>query len=279
MKIQLIIPVLNPEESFFSETLPLLRSQTIPLDILLINSGSEIAAGDYELQNIEKKDFNHADTRNIALGYEADFYLFMTQDARPCDEMLVENLLNAFEDARVVAAYARQIPYEDADAIEVFGRTTNYPEHSAVKSKKDLAVMGIKTFFSSDSCAMYRGEYFKKVGGFAPGLSTNEDMEFVARAIMDEKKAAYVAEAKVYHSHNFTPGQVWQRYVQIGRFFAKNSWILDEAAKYKAAESTGARQALNELKHLAKHSPLSIPRSIMLSAIKYVAFKVGKGAL
>lgn len=274
MRVQIIIPILNPEETFFSKILPKIYFQTIQADILLINSGSSIIPNeDYELLTIEKKNFNHADTRNLALNSEADFYLFMTQDAQPYDEMLIEKLVNMFHDPDVVVAYARQIPYDDADAIEVFARTTNYPENSMVKSKSDLASMGIKTFFNSDSCAMYRGEYFRSVGGFTPGLNTNEDMDFAARAIMDGKKVAYAHDAKVYHSHNFTLKQVWQRYRQIGKFFAQNRWILETVAQYSNAESTGVKQAINELKYLSAHAPLSIPKSILFSLTKYIAFK------
>ena len=273
MKIQLIIPILNPEKSFFSDIIPQLQSQTVHPNILLINSGDPIPDENYEILPIEKKMFNHANTRNLALNYEADFYLFMTQDASPYDEYLVQNLLKSFDDEDVVTAYARQIPYNDADAIEVFARTTNYSEYSIVKSKKDLPAMGIKTFFSSDSCAMYRGEYFRSVGGFTPGLETNEDMEFAARAILAGKKVAYTHEAKVYHSHNFTLLQVWHRYRQIGKFFAGNRWILNSVAHYSNAESTGIRQALNELKYLSKYAPLSLPKSVLLSLTKYIAFK------
>ncbi|MDP3465115.1 MAG: hypothetical protein Q8R86_05030, partial [Sulfuricurvum sp.] len=271
MNIKIIIPILNPPENFFGQIIPLLLSQSIQPDILLINSGSAIPSGNYEILNIEKKDFNHANTRNIALRYDADFYLFMTQDALSADIYLIENLLRAFDDKNVVVTYARQIPYDTADAIEVFARTTNYPEHSTIKSKNDLATLGIKTFFSSDSCALYRRDYFHTVGGFTPGLNTNEDMEFAARAIMDGKKVAYAHEAKVYHSHNFTLLQVWQRYRQIGNFFADNRWILNTVAHYSNAESTGIRQAVKELKYLFQKAPLKIPKSIVLSLTKYIA--------
>ena len=273
MRIKIIIPILNPPENFFGQIIHLLFSQSIQTDILLINSGSNIPNGDYSLLKIEKKDFNHSNTRNLALSYAADFYLFMTQDAQPYDEMLIEKLADMFADPTVVVAYARQVPYESADAIEVFARTTNYPECSMVKSKSDLATMGIKTFFSSDSCAMYRGEYFRSVGGFTPGLNTNEDMDFAARAIMDEKKVAYAHEAKVYHSHNFTLKQVWQRYRQIGKFFAENRWILHTVAQHSNAESTGIKQAINELKYLFYHAPAFMPKSILFSLTKYIAFK------
>jgi rhamnosyltransferase len=124
MRIKIIIPILNPPQNFFEQIIPMLLSQNIQPGILLINSGSDIPNGDYDLIEIDKKDFNHANTRNHVLEYTSDFYLFMTQDAQPYDETLIENLIKMFEDADVVVAYAHQIPYPDADPIEIFARTT-----------------------------------------------------------------------------------------------------------------------------------------------------------
>lgn len=273
MKVHVIIPIFNPHEEFFTSVLPSLEKQSLEHSLLLINSGSAIPEGNYDLKNIDKKEFNHANTRNIALGYEADFYLFITQDAIAVDEYLVAGLIQAFDDPEVVVAYARQIPKSDADPIERFARETNYPAHSRVKSKEDLGELGIKTFFSSDSCAMYRGEYFRLVGGFTKDLNTNEDMEFAARAIMEGKKVAYCADAQVWHSHRFTLYQIWLRYREIGIFFAQHKWILDTISQYKRAESTGIKQALVELKHLLRNAPLWVLRSGMVSAIKFAAFK------
>jgi len=273
MRIKIIIPILNPPESFFRQIIPLLLSQSIQTDILLINSGSPIPHGEYEVLNIEKKDFNHANTRNLVLNYEANYYLFMTQDAQPCDAYLIERLVENFNDPDVTVSYARQIPYSDADPIEVFARTTNYPSVSKIQSYADLPILGIKTFFSSDSCAMYHGDYFRLVGGFKQDNNTSEDMEFAARAVLDGKKIAYCAQAQVYHSHNFTLRQTWNRYREIGRFFTLNRWILETVSEFKSTESTGVKQAINELTHMLHHSPRSIPRSIALSITKYIAFK------
>jgi rhamnosyltransferase len=224
--------------------------------------------------DIDKIDFNHANTRNIALQYDADFYLFMTQDALPYDNTLIEKLLEPFENTDVVVSYARQIPYPDADFTEIFARTTNYPAVSKLQSYENLPQLGIKTFFNSDSCAMYRGDYFRKMGGFKPNTNTSEDMEFAARAVMNRKKIAYCADAKVYHSHNFTIKQLWSRYREIGKFFKDNQWILKTVSQFNSTESTGIKQAAKEVFYLLRHQPLLIPRSLMNSVIKYIAFKL-----
>ena len=228
-----------------------------------------------ELLEIQRADFNHAATRNLALNYEADFYLFMTQDAIPYDDKLIENLLKAFDDSDVVVSYARQIPHADADLIEKFARETNYPDVSVVKSKESLPSMGIKTFFCSNSCAMYRASYFKEVGGFEEGLIMNEDMAFAARAILNGKKVAYISDAKVWHSHDYSTKDIFRRYFDIGIFFRTNSWIFDEVNRYASADSTGIDQAKRELIFLLQNAPLAIPGSILFSFTKFFAYKLG----
>jgi len=199
----------------------------------------------------------------------------MTQDAIPYDDKLIENLLKAFDDPDVVVSYARQIPHADADLIEKFARETNYPDVSVVKSKESLPSMGIKTFFCSNSCAMYRASYFKEVGGFEDGLIMNEDMAFAARAILDGKKVAYVAEAKVWHSHKYSAKDLFKRYFDIGIFFKTNPWIQEEANRYTSTESTGIKQAKKELRYLLRTSPFSLPKSVLFSLTKFIAYKFG----
>ncbi len=279
-KILLIIPTLNAQQSLRT-LLHKLQNQTHHVDILVIDSSSSDKTIDIakeckvDVVNIKKENFNHATTRNFAINYEVDFYLFMTQDALPHDDKLVENLLKPFDDRDVVVSYARQIPYDSADEIEKFARETNYPDISMTKSKKTLSKLGIKTFFCSNSCAMYRASYFQKVKGFRDALVTNEDMEFCARAILDDKKIAYVSRAKVWHSHTYTIGELYRRYFDIGRFFSENRWILDEVKKYSKIESTGIKQVANELKYLLKHKKLLIPKSLIFSLVKFVAYKKG----
>ena len=71
----------------------------------------------------------------------------MTQDALPADKSLIENLVKALtEDEKTGAAYARQLPNENCSFVEKYTRSFNYPDRSAVKTKDDLPVYGIKTF-------------------------------------------------------------------------------------------------------------------------------------
>lgn len=271
-----VIPVLHPESAFFATVIPMLHKQSIKPQILLISSGGEVPEGNYESIVIDKKDFNHANTRNIALSYASDFYLFMTQDATPCDEYLLEKLLEPFVDEEIVVSYARQIPYENAHITERFARNKNYPNESVVKTKEDIKELGIKTFFSSDSCALYKADYFKKQSGFTKDLNTSEDMEFAARAVLDGKKVAYCAEAKVYHSHVYSVSDLYRRYVAIGKFFKENSWIQESLKETTSTEKTGAKQVMEEFKYIASKEPLALAKSFLYNFVKYVGYNIGK---
>ncbi len=279
-KVLVIIPTQNAG-TFLERMIKSLDAQTINSDILVIDSQSNDITVSVAINHkvwllqIQKNSFNHASTRNIALKYDVDFYLFMTQDALPVDVDLVKEILKPFEDPEVVVSYAQQVPYESADEIERFARKTNYPDRMIVKNKESLSTLGIKTFFSSNSCAMYRADYFKKVCGFKEGLIMNEDMEYVARAIMDDKKVVYCADAKVYHSHNYAVRDIFKRYFDIGIFFKTNSWISEEVDKYTKTESTGVKQAIAEVQHLWQVNKTIIPKSIFFSLTKYLAFKLG----
>jgi len=172
-------------------------------------------------------------------------------------------------------SYARHIPYRGADKIERFARAKNYPKSSIIKSKDSLIDLGVKTFFSSNSCAMYRASYFREVGGFKDGVIMNEDMEFASRAIMSGKKVYYNANARVYHSHIFRTRDIFMRYFDIGVFFRTNGAISDHLKELEGAESMGIKQAKEELYYLWSKQKALIPKSIWFSLNKYIAFKLG----
>ena len=135
--------------------------------------------------------------------------VFMTDDAVPADERLIEHLAAAFDKRgpggeSVIMAYARQLPDKDCPMAERFTSSFNYPEDSCIKTKEDLGRMGIKTFFASNVCCAYDREKFWFQGGFIQKTIFNEDMIFAGKAVLqDDYAIAYVAEARVIHSHNY----------------------------------------------------------------------------
>ena len=109
-----------------------------------------------EVHHIKKEEFDHGKTRDYgaSLAKEADILMFMTDDAIPKDKYMVENLIKAFDDPIVTAAYGRQMADPEKNYIEYYTRIFNYPLESRVKTKEDLDTLGIKTFFCSNVCKM-----------------------------------------------------------------------------------------------------------------------------
>ena len=140
-----------------------------------------------------------------------DIAVFLTQDAIPADEDFLEKLTAPLKDKSVAVATGRQLPKPEASAMEKLVRSFNYPAESHIRSGDDLPRLGIKTFFCSDVCAAYTREIYLALGGFDYPLKTNEDMFFAARAIHAGYRIAYAAEAQVYHSHNLSLREQYQR--------------------------------------------------------------------
>ena len=250
MTVDIIIPTYKPDERLL-DIIGRLRSQTVsPNRIVLINTEQKYLAnllrgrkydtsGKYfDVINISHREFDHGKTRNEgARGSVADFLLFMTQDAMPADDHMIGQLAAALADDKVAAAYARQLPYEDASLSERFSRGFNYPDSSSVKSLEDKDRLGIKTFFCSNACAMYKREVFEKLGKFPEDMIFNEDMVFAHRIVTSGYSIAYVADACVYHSHNYTNMQQFHRNFDLAVSQAMHPEVFSDVSSESEGKS------------------------------------------
>lgn len=223
---------------------------------------------------IKKADFDHGATRAYgALMAESDYVLFMTQDAVCYDEYVIENLLKAFDDRKVGIAYARQLAREDADEIERMTRETNYPSESVVKTKKDEKRLGIKTYFCSDVCAMYRLDVYKKLGGFVKKTIFNEDMIMAYKEMQAGFSVAYCADAKVIHSHSYTCKQQFVRSFDLGVSQRQYHEIFDKIS----SEKEGAGYAKKVIMYLMKKGKfIKTIYFMMQCGFRLIGYKLGK---
>lgn len=280
MKTALVLPTLNAGRGFDAWIAALSRQTYKPERLLLIDSSSEddtvekaLKAG-FEIHTIRREDFNHGGTRQLSVdmlpGY--DLIVFMTQDAILAGSDSLENLLSWFDDPRVAAAYGRQLPRKQADAIEAHARLFNYPRKTTVKSREDIPTLGIKTVFISNSFAAYRREVLLDVGGFPSHTIQNEDTYTASKMILAGWKVAYASDAAVFHSHPFGIGDEFRRYFDIGVFHARAPWIRRE---FGGASGEGLKYVRSEICFLLKRQPLAIPSAVVRTAAKYTGFKLG----
>lgn len=280
-KFSVIIPTYNPNEKF-EELMHSLEKQKLQADsIIVIDSesridiGSKIKNSKVKIVKIKKHDFNHGGTRQrgAEMVLDAEIIVFLTQDAILADESAVENLIQAFDDEAVGAAYGRQLPHKDADCIAAHARLFNYPGISRIKSKHDIDELGIKTAFISNSFAAYRKTMLKEIGGFPKHVTLSEDTYVAAKMILKGWKIAYCAEAKVYHSHNYPLMQEYKRYVDIGAFHGKEVWIRE---RFGQAEGEGKKFVLSEIRYLMKENKGYLFGSVLIrTAFKYLGYKLG----
>lgn len=226
--ISVVLPTLNGEREL-PNLLDRLAEQTRPADeVLVVDSASddhtrEVAASYPGVQviAIERTDFNHGLTRDLALRETSgDYVAFLTQDAVPANDYYLENLAAPLDaDMQVALVSGRQLPRDDARRFERLVREFNYPSESNVRTIDDLSRLGIKTYFASDVCSCYRRSAYLEVGGFEE-VMTNEDMLMAARLLKAGYKVAYAADAEVVHSHNLKPSEQFRRNRAVGEFLA-----------------------------------------------------------
>lgn len=281
MRIQVIIPIYRPDGKFLC-LLQMIKQQSFPnLPVLLIDSGKgipyvdEIKGMNVQVRTIDSRDFNHGGTRQwgIELCPEANVYVFLTQDAIPADAYAIENLVTAFDDKFVGCAYGRQIAHEQSGVFGKIARAFNYPSESYVYSLEDRKKRGIKTAFLSNSFAAYRKEAIEEVHGFPQNTILSEDMCVAAKMLLANWRVAYVANAMVYHSHDYTMIQEFKRYFDIGVFHARESWIQKNFGK---AEGEGKRFVMTELRYILKHCPYRLFEMALRDGMKYLGYCLGK---
>jgi rhamnosyltransferase len=231
------------------------------------------AAG-FHAHSISANAFNHGATRQLAIELltEAEIIIFMTQDAILADPYALQHLLSAFDDPRVGAAYGRQLPANDATPIAAHARIFNYPSTSRVVSKKNISLLGVKAAFLSNSFAAYRREALQAVGGFPSDVILGEDTYVAAKMLQSGWKIAYCAEARVYHSHNYSMLQEFRRYFDTGVFHAQQRWFLDLLGR---AEGEGKRFVLSELTYLSEISPRHIVPALLRTMVKLAGYRLG----
>lgn len=286
-KVDVVIPTYKPGKKF-SRLLKMLQRQTWPVGKIIVMNTEKSFWNEHgfegiknlEVHHLTKEEFDHGETRNRGMRFSrADIVVFMTDDAVPADEHLIEALVKAFEQRgpegeAVIMAYARQLPDKECPLAERYTRSFNYPEESCVKTRADLEQMGIKTFFASNVCCAYDREKFWFQGGFIRRTIFNEDMIFAGKALLqDDYAVAYVAGARVIHSHNYNCRQQFKRNFDLAVSQADHLELFGCVR----SESEGIRLVKSTARFLIRRGkPWLVPGLVVKSGFKFLGYRAGK---
>lgn len=278
--VSVIIPTHNAA-AYLPLLLKRLREQTLSHELILIDSESDQATQrifDQQKINvvrIKKEDFNHGTTRNLGLQIAAyDTVIYMTQDALPACSTTLQSLVDMlYSQDNIAMAYGRQLPYPETGVFGRFARLINYPAESLLKTKALIPRMGIKTCSCSNSFAVYRKSELLAVGGFPTDTILGEDVSVAARFILQDKAIAYCAEAAVYHSHDYTLGEEFKRYFDIGVFHQEQRSVL---SAFTQVETEGFKFVVEEWKYLIQDGHWTLlPAQLVRTAAKYIGYRLG----
>lgn len=283
--IDIVIPIYKPDGRLEKNITRLLKQTVMPRHIYLLETvtGESLydvsridGAGDrVSVHPVKKEDFDHGGTRNYGASLsQSEYILFMTQDAVPIKTTLVESLLAPHQkDEHVAVSYGRQLAGKSSGAIEKLTRVFNYPEQSLAKDASMLETMGIKAFFCSDVCAMYRRKFFEEMGGFVEPAIFNEDM-IMARKFLDAGYVVfYAADAQVIHSHRYTYMQQFRRNFDL----AVSQRQYPEIFADISSESEGIRMVKQNTRVLCKRGKwYLVPHYIVESGFKFLGYRMGK---
>ena len=274
------IPTLNAE-TYLQNLLGRLLSSKVVSRVLIIDSSSsdrtvEIANDcGVEVLSISKSDFNHGSTRELArknLG--TDIVVFLTQDAIPVNSQTISKLVKPIVTGKASTSYAKQIPKKNAGIFESFPKELSYGTTPQIRSKNDIGKYGVYSFFCSNSCAAWSYKALDEIGGFKPTL-TNEDYFACAELLMNGHNVAYVPEAAVIHSHNYSLIYEFQRMFDTGYVRAERPWIQNMVGNLESKGKIIFNSLINKL---LKENIFLIPYALLQTIFKYVGYKIGFNA-
>ena len=251
LKVTAVIRAYN-EERHIGRLLSGLERQTQPPDeVIVVDSGSTDATVDIathygaRIVTIEKEKFSFG--RSLNLGCEAakgDLLLNVSAHVYPVYDTFVSHITAPFADPKVGITYGRQIgdhrtKYSESRVLLKWFPTTNIPVQDHP--------------FSNNANAVVRKSLWKKLR-YDEELTGLEDLEFAKRAMAEDWKISYVADAPVVHVHEETWDRIRNRYRREAIAYAR---IMGQR-EISAVEAVGlaAANVVSDYVHAAREGVL-----------------------
>lgn len=273
-RASIVLPTLDGEQDLL-ELLPALARQDFRggFEICAIDSDSRdrtrellLAAG-ARVERIARSDFQHGSARNrCASMARGEFLVFLSQDVLPADEHFLEQLVAAFEDARVAGAYSRVLPHPHNDPLSM--RTVlDLPEAGTGPSSSDLdGIPGVwwlegreratRLRFNNVASAI-RTSVFERIP--FPSVAFAEDFAWAARALTAGHRIAFAPRSVVHHAHRYTLAAAFERY-RVDACFHREAHGWRVRPSLLSALRGLAYEVGEDLRFLARRGPGALAR-------------------
>jgi rhamnosyltransferase len=213
--VSIIIPA-KDEEGNIGKCLEAIYSQetNYRFEVMVIDSGSSDKTPDIvkkyspvQLVEIQPGEFGHGKTRNLgAGGSKGDYIVFLNADAIPVDKNWLDPLIAPLiKDKKTAGVYSRHIPKKGCYLYMVRDIQKTMPGEPMVRSQRKPFDFMI---FSTVSCAIPRDIWRKYP--LKDDIIIAEDQEWAGRVLDEGLKIVYEPTSRVYHSHNYTPRQLFE---------------------------------------------------------------------
>lgn len=230
--VSIVVPVKNGMPHV-ERVLAALATQELdaPFEVIVIDSGSTDASleraraaeaameGRVRVVEIDPSTFGHGRTRNLGAAMsQAPFVAFLTHDAMPADDMWLANLLAPMrEDERVAGVFSRHIayaehgPYAALELEQHFRGLAEFPVCEMTDARAYARNEGLRKvyhFYSDNASCLRRSVW--EVHPY-PDIDFAEDQIWAKTIIEAGWRKAFAADSVVYHSHAYSPFELFRR--------------------------------------------------------------------
>lgn len=215
--VSIVIPVYNGIDTIDRCMKGIFRQTIISnMEVIAIDSGSTdgtldvLANYDVRVVPIDKKDFNHGDTRNYGVSLaKGEFILMTVQDATPASDDWAERMLKHFDDPELAGVCGQQIVFHEKEKNPLqWFRPASDPVPTAYKFDNPEKFDNLSGKEQHEYCcwddvnAMYRKSMKEKLPFLR--ISFAEDALWAKEALSKGYKIMYDYGARVEHYHHQT---------------------------------------------------------------------------
>jgi rhamnosyltransferase len=199
------------------------------IELLVCDSGSTDGSFEFvkskkrKVKNIRQKvfrikpeEFRHGKTRNMLVKKATgSIVVFLSQDIQIPNSWWLHHLLKPFQNKNIAGVFCRQKPNANANPFDKFFYSQTYPHKNRI-IKNQNPKLGVNRIFFSMVCGATRKELIVKYP-FVGNRDWAIDQWWAKTVLEKGLGIFYTADTFVFHSHDYSLGEIWQRNVLLGR--------------------------------------------------------------